>query len=201
MGPVVSTTTSRLAAVAMLVCACAVFALGAQVQGYVQSLHPVSLPGARGMPGAMLFNAMAFVAPGALLVLVAWRLRAELPAGTTAVARIGAMLVLLSALAFAAQGLLPLDLERLDGGASRWHATAWTAWWIAFAAGASLLAVAARALRFASALAVAMVLWFGLFAGDAVPAGIAQRIAFAAWFGWCCFAAAAWPRTFNRGAA
>lgn len=196
-----SATTARLAGVALLVCACAVFVLGAQVQGYVQALHPVSLPGARGMPRAMLFNAMAFVVPGALLALAAWRLREALPGGAAAVARIGAMLALLSALAFAAQGLLPLDLERLDGGASRWHATAWTVWWIAFAAGASLLAVAARALRLASALAVAAVLWFGPFVGDAVPAGIAQRIAFAAWFGWCWFAAAAWPRAFTRGAA
>ena len=196
-----NTTVSRLAAAALLVCACALFALGAQVEGYAQALHPVSLPGAQGMSGAMLFNAMVFALPGALLAFVAWCLRAALPVGAAAVARIGTMLVLLSAFAFAAQGLLPLDLERLDGGASRWHATAWTAWWIAFAAGASLLAVATRALRLASALAVAGVLWFGLFAGDAVPAGIAQRVAFAAWFGWCWFAAAWWPRAFNRGAA
>lgn len=195
-----NTTTSRLAAAALMVCACALFALGAQVDGYAQSLHPVALPGAQDMPGAMLFNAMVFALPGVMLALVAWRLRTALPVGAAAAARIGTMLMLLSALAFAAQGLLPLDLERLDGGASRWHATAWTAWWIAFAAGASLLAFAARALRLASVLAVAGVLWSGMFAGDVVPAGIAQRIAFAAWFGWCWFAAAAWPRVFNRGA-
>ena len=196
-----NTVASRLAAAAVLICACALFALGAQLEGYAQALDPVALPGARGVPGALLFNAMVFALPGLLLVLAGWRLRAALPAGATAAARIGTMLVLLSALAFAAQGLLPLDFERLDGDASRRHATAWTAWWIAFAAGASLLAVAARALRPASALALALVLWFGLFAGDAVPAGIAQRIAFAAWFGWYWFAAAWWPRAFNRGAA
>src|SRR3546814_9922281 len=68
------------------------------------------------MPHALAFNALGFVLPGVLAALVAWRLRASLDAGAPWAARIGAWLALLSALAFAAQGLLPLDPRDLEAG-------------------------------------------------------------------------------------
>src|SRR3546814_1754845 len=74
---------------------------------------------------------LGFLLPGVLAALVAWRLRASLDDGAPWAARIGAWLALLSALAFAAQGLLPLDPRDLESDASRMHATMWTLWWVA----------------------------------------------------------------------
>src|SRR3546814_11255366 len=92
------------------------------------------------MPHALAFNVLGFVLPGVLAALVAWRLRASLDDGAPWAARIGAWLALLSALAFAAQGLLPLDPRDLAADASRMHATMWTLWWVALLPAAVLLA-------------------------------------------------------------
>src|SRR3546814_8885709 len=73
------------------------------------------------------------------------RLRASLDDGAPWAARIGAWLALLSALAFAAQGLLPLDPRDLESDASRMHATMWTLWWVALLPAAVLLAFGSRA--------------------------------------------------------
>lgn len=158
---------------------------------YSHLQHPVALLGAHGVPGAGWFNAFAFVVPGLLLggVGIAWRSRLE---ATGWPARIGATLVVLSALAFAAQGVFLLDPEHLDSGDSRYHAAAWTLWWVAFAPGAALLASGARPrwLHVAAAIAVpALVLVVPALLGGA----LAQRLAFAAWFGWWLLAPR-WPR-------
>lgn len=183
---------NRAAWIALLVWACALLALGAQVAGFSHVSHPVALAGMSGVAGARLFNALVFVLPGALLVLASLDLRASLPSGAGWMARIGANLLALSALAFAAQGLLPLDPLGYDEGGSRLHASAWMAWWIAFAAGAPAFAAGARGRRglAVAAVAVAAVLACSLFAAGGIPGGIAQRLACAAWFGWFCHATA-----------
>lgn len=163
---------------------CALLALGAQLPGYSPWLHPVAWPGAQGLPGARVFNAMVFVLPGAVMALWAWRLRPSVPAGTGVVARLGASLLLLSALAFAAQGLLPLDPQDLDAGASRRHAAAWTLWWIALLAGASLLASRLRALRLAAVGVWLAVLVAGVLLPQLLGSGLSQRLACVAWFAW-----------------
>lgn len=191
-------TTARLAWSALLVFVCALLALGAQWAPFSHMAHPVAFAGMRGVDGAGLFNAMVFVLPGALLALVAWRLRTALPRDARWQPRIGATLLVLSALAFAAQGLLPLDPDDLDAGSSRWHASAWMAWWIAFAAGALLYARGTLAQQLAAVAAVLLVLATAMFGRDWMPAGLAQRLAFAAWFGWFCFAAL---RGVSRGGA
>lgn len=143
---------------------------------------PLALAGARGVPGAAWFNAAAFVLPGVLVALVAMRLRSSLAPHAAWTARIGARLALLSALAFAAQGLWPLDPESLDAGASRYHATAWLGWACAFVPGAGLLAIGADARRWRAAcvLAAAAV----VLAAFVVGTPVAQRVAFAAWLFW-----------------
>src|SRR5690606_2960889 len=130
-----------LAPAAAALAACAYAVLAALLEGYSHLLHPVALPGAVGAPRAWAFNLLVFVLPGLLLAVSAWRIRNRLPAGAGMAARIGATMLLLSALAYAMQGVLPLDPDQLDGGGSRLHAVAWTLWWIAFLAGAALLAV------------------------------------------------------------
>ena len=90
---------------------------------------------------------------------------------------------MLSALAFAAQGVFPLDPEHLDSGDSRYHAAAWTLWWVSFVPGAALLASGAQPRWPHVAAAVAVPVLSLVLPGLVGPA-LAQRLAFAAWFGW-----------------
>lgn len=190
-------TTPWLAWAALLVFACALFALGAQWPAFSHAQHPVAFAGMRGVDGAWLFNAMVFVLPGAMLSVAALRLRSALPVDARWQPRVGAALLLLSALAFAAQGVLPLDPENLDAGSSRWHASAWMVWWIAFAVGALLYARATLRQHLVAVAAVVLVLAMSLLARDWLPAGVAQRVAFVAWFAWFGYAASG---VFSRGA-
>lgn len=168
-------TTSAAAAAGLLWLA-AVLGFGAMLDGYTHSQHPVALLGARGIERALAFNLFGFVLPGLLVAWAALRLRDAL-ADAGWLARIGAHLLLLSALAFAAQGLVPLDPENLEAGASRLHATAWSLWWIAFLPGALMLA--ARSRGFAAVLLVAAVA--AAAAALLAPAGLTQRIAVLVW--------------------
>lgn len=158
---------------------------------YSQLLHPVGLRGATGLPYAMAFNLMLFVVPGALLVMAGQQLRRRLPnAGW--LARIGIVLVQLSAFAFAMQGLVTLDPADMDAGTSRLHALAWMLWWIAFVPGAVLLAFGARrgtAFWLVSLAAAVLVPVIAVFAPIGLWVGVAQRLAFAVWFGWWLYAA------------
>lgn len=153
---------------------------------YAHRLHPLGLRGAIGMPWAFAFNLFAFVLPGVLLLWAGQRLRDALgDAGWHA--RIGSVLVQLSALAFAAQGVLPPDAGDSDATASRMHALAWMLWWIAFVPGVLLLAVGARrgiGFSLACLLAGLLVPLLAVFAPVGSWVGLAQRLAFATWFGW-----------------
>lgn len=183
----------------------ALLAFAARVPEYRHALHPPSLLGASGMPDALAWNLLGFVVPGLLAAITLQALHGALrQAGEGGLARIGATVLLLSALAFAAQGLLPLQLGRaLDAGPARWHVVMWMAWWLAALAGFALLAVGLRRHR---ALCVAT-----LLAGVAIavalhaqslplPGGLRERIALAAWFGWIACAGAGLLRL-SRGAA
>ena len=159
----------------------AVLGFGAALDGYSQFTHPVGLLGARTIPHAFAFNAFGFVVPGLLSVVVAWQWRKRLPDGTPWAARIGARLALLSALAFAAQGLLPLDPTDLDAPASHAHATAWMLWWVALLPAACLLAAglrkdpARRALALASLVLAILVVCLAGFVAPAVRAVAGPR--------------------------
>jgi hypothetical protein len=162
----------------------------AALEGYAHAIHPVALPGARGVANGTVFNLLAFVLPGGLLAAVAWRLRQAMPGQGAWSARIGAWLALLSALGFVAQGLLPLDPRDLDAIGSRLHAVAWTLWWVAFVPASVLLAHASSRGRrhwILAALGVsaaAMVAWLALSPPTSMATGIAQRMMLGAWFGW-----------------
>lgn len=176
--------------IAALLCAGAAIGYAPLLDGYEHALHPLALLGAKGVPRAAGFNLLAFVAPGLLVAGLAWRLRTWLSDSARWSARVGAEALLLSAIAFAAQGVLPLDPEELDGRASRLHAAEWMLWWIAFAVGGVLLAVglrgktAQRRLSAITQFAAVAVPVFALFVPSLLAAGIAQRIAFALWFAW-----------------
>ena len=181
---------ARIAGAAAAACfALALAGFGAALDGYGHADWPVALLGAAGVPRAAGFNLLGYLMPGLLAGFVALRRRAALPQGAGLAARLGWSLALLAALAFAAQGLLPLDASAPDAGRGRLHGVAWALWGIAFAAAAALLAVAAvRGRRPLAAFghlgAGGLVFALGWLAAEAVPAPLAQRLAFAAWFAW-----------------
>ncbi|OHE82814.1 MAG: hypothetical protein A2213_04865 [Lysobacterales bacterium RIFOXYA1_FULL_68_6] len=186
--------TGALAAIAFIG---AVAGFGMALSGYSQVWHPVAVLGAKGVPHALGFNLSGFVLTGVLAALAALDLRHRLPAGAGWPARVGAQLLLLSALGFIGLGVLPLDPEDLHNDASSLHATAWLLWWVAFVPGAALFALGMRGRGgwgpavIASAVAAGIVLFSALVAVALMPAGIAQRLGYAAWLGWLCVASRA----------
>ena len=197
--------TSRLSRLSSLagVCAALVFTsavagFGLTLSGYSQVWHPVAVLGAKGVPHALGFNLLGFVLVGVLAAIVALDLRHRLPADAGWPARLGAQFLLLSALGFISLGVLPLDPDDLHNNASSLHATAWMLWWVAFVPGAMLFAFGMRRRGgwrpavTASAVAAMVVLFSALIAVALMPAGIAQRLGYAAWLLWLCVAA--WRR-------
>lgn len=170
----------------------AAIGFGLALPGYSQSAHPLAVLGAKGFPHATAFNWLGFVLPGLLASVLMLELRLRLPAGAGWHLRIGAQLLLLSALGFVALGLLPLDPADLHNSSSSYHATAWMLWWVAFVPGAALLAMglrgqpAWRTVVRISVIAALLLLVLVLFAVDWLPAGTAQRVAFAVWWAWLC---------------
>lgn len=184
----------RLAGLAAAACfALALGGFGRGLDGFSHLLHPVAVLGANGVPHALSFNVLGFVVPGALAAAVALRARDALAAPAALAARLGWTLAFLAALAFTAQGLLPLDLDAPDQARSRLHGTAWALWEIAFVAATVLLAVTGARTRPAVAVlhaaAGATVFAFASLAGEAMPAALVQRVAFAAWFAWLAWVA------------
>ena len=186
--------TGALAAIAFVG---AVAGFGVALSGYSQIWHPVAVLGAKGVPRALGFNLLGFVLTGVLAAVAALDLRHRLPADAGWPARVGAQLLLLSALGFIALGVLPLDPDDLHNEASSLHATAWLLWWVAFVPGAALFAFGMRGrsrwrpVVTASIVAAAVVLFSALIAVALMPAGIAQRLGYAAWLGWLCVASRA----------
>lgn len=181
-----STFASRLAWIAVGLFAVALLLANVGVPEYSHRVHPVALRGTAGLPWALAFNLLAFVLPGALLAWAGQRLRSGMgDAGW--LARIGLVLTQLSALAFAAQGLLPLDPNDADSSASRLHVLAWMLWWIAFVPGACLYGPGARrgiGFALASIALGALVPLLAVLAPIGQWVGWAQRLAFGLWFGW-----------------
>lgn len=184
-------STRLLSALALLGFLGAMLGFGAMLDGFSHATHPVALLGARGVPGWVAFDLLGFVLPG----LLAWAATVRTSIADNArsdgggrLLGVGWTLCAIAALAFAAQGALPVDATRGFGyGVARFHTAAWTFWWIAFSAGGVLLAIGWRgrvALRFATAFAVALVLAFSLFVGVPGAPAMGQRIAFVAWLAW-----------------
>lgn len=186
-------TGLHLAWVAALACITAIVLAAASTDGYASMQHPVGLLGSDFSPHHDWFNPLGFVLPGLLVALFALALERVLhPSGH--VLRIGFGMLLLAALAFAAQGLFPLDLGDLDAGSSRRHAVA-NAVFLLGGGGAGLLLGLALLPR--AALRPAAVLGLLLAAGVAfqvgapshrwglefVP-GAVERVLLLLWYAW-----------------
>lgn len=168
----------------------AVIGFGAALPGYLPLGHPVALLGALGVPHALAFNVLGFVLPGLIAVVVALRLLARVPRTAPWSLRVGGQMLLLSGLAFAAMGLLPLDASDIESRASQYHASAWMVWVLAFVPGAALSGLGERGLSGGRRLAVVhlaagVVTGLGALVLQMVmPAPLAQRLAFVAWAVW-----------------
>ena len=187
-----------LAGVAFLA---ALLGFGATLPGFSQALQPVDLLGARGVEHAPGWNTLGYALPGLLIAAFAIALQRPLAAaGVGATGRIGGWLLMLSGLAFAAQGLLPLDPRLLDGADSKAHIAAGMLSLVAWLPSALLLPLALRgrsgwrlavvAGPLLAALAIAC-LALPPQAWDVVDAGpgAVQRLGFCAQFAWPALAA------------
>lgn len=177
--------------------AAALLAAAAATPGYRHALHPVGLLGSAPLPVAPWFNVLGLVLPG--LALAGFALAAEralAARGHGRLSRIATGLLLIAGLAFALQGLLPLDARDLDGPASQRHAAIHALALLAWLASTALLAIALRAradtawlawsgataaLLLGSLLAWPPSHWWPAWA--AAP-GYSQRAVFAVFFLW-----------------
>jgi hypothetical protein len=163
---------------------------------YRHADHPPALRGAIGYPGAIAWNLVGYGLAGMLALLATQALYLALRnAAAGRLARIGATLALLAALAFIAQGIYPLDIDQaIDAGPSRRHVAVWNRWWIAAATGALLTAFGVRRLQGwrtllpAGAVAATLIVMALLVGVGDLGNGSLQRIALAAWFGWLMWA-------------
>lgn len=173
-----------------LAAACCVLSLlgfAAALPAFSHVQHPPGLLGAIGVPRAFAFNLLAFVVPGLLAVWVFVRLRGRLPRDAGRMARIAPWLLAISALAFAAQGIFPLDPDDLDGPVSQRHATSWLLWWLSFVPGALLLGAGlygrARWTPVAACFVAAglLVIGLNLLPTAWLPGPITQRVVVIVW--------------------
>ncbi len=167
-----------------------IIGFGAALPGYLPLGHPVALLGAIGVPHALAFNVLAFVLPGLAAAVVALRLLARSPRTAPWSLRVGGQMLLLSGLAFAAMGVLPLDASDIESRASQYHASAWMVWVLAFVPGAVLSGLGERGVAGGRRLSVVH-LAAGVLVGlgalvlqTVMPAPLAQRLAFVAWAVW-----------------
>jgi hypothetical protein len=167
-----------------------VIGFGAQLDGYDWLRHPVSLLGARGVPGGVAFSALGFVIPGLLAAAAVLGLLLRMPVSAPRILRVGGQMLLLAAVAFMAMGLLPLDVDDIENRASQYHASAWLLWLVAFSAGAVALRLGApkdSPWRPLAVLTLGCVIWSvcSAFVFEiAMPVAMAQRLAFLGWLVW-----------------
>lgn len=177
----------RAAVAALLLFAVALIGFGGLLDGYSHVRHAPALLGATGDGRALAFNLLAFVLPGALVAATILLLRSRHDAAGWAI-RLGLALWLLSALAFAAQGVFPIDASSAAAPANARHAASWSLWWMAFVPGSLLLAIGAGKASLPGptpwplACAAILVPVAALLLPALVPVGVAQRVAFGLWF-------------------
>lgn len=168
----------------------------ASLPGYHHADHPPALLGARGYAGSEAWNVVGFELVGLLSALAVEALyRALRDHGARWMARIGVVLMLVSAIAFIGQGLVPLDIRQsIEAPSNRHHIAIWNVWWQSAATGMLVAGIGLRHLRAWRTLA-----WLGLATASltaamsmsdfgGVPDGWRQRITLVAWFGWLAWA-------------
>lgn len=164
--------------------AAAVFA-AMRVAGWHFGL-PLSLAGSNLSKVAQEFNALGFVAPGALMAFQAVRSRMRMAEDTKSGVRLAMWLWMLAGLAFAAMGVFSLDARvELDSGTNQGHAVAWYLWWSSAALGCIAAALGGESrLRIFAIFAFVEILLGVWYLPSVIPAGAAQIFAVLAWMVW-----------------
>jgi hypothetical membrane protein len=138
----------HLGSIAAAFAAVALLAGGASIPGFSHATDPVAVLGSAAAPQAAWFNLAGRVVPGVAIAGLAIVLERALDrAAGSRTLRIGTGLLLIAGLAFAAQGLMPVDLSDLDGAASRRHAALHAAAQLAWIAAAVMLCAATWRMR------------------------------------------------------
>jgi hypothetical membrane protein len=118
----------------------ALLLLAAATPGYRHAQHAVGFLGMHGAAHAAWWNLCGALLPGALLVAFTLALRVPLAAsGAGSASRIGAWLLLLSALAFTGSGVFAFDPRAPGGLATQLHVAMLTLVLLGFLPGALLL--------------------------------------------------------------
>ena len=169
---------------ALAMFAAAVFA-AMRVAGWHFGL-PLSLAGSNLSKVAQEFNALGFVAPGALMAFQALKSRLQMTVTAKRGERLAMWLWLLAGLAFAAMGVFSLDARvDLDSGANQAHAVAWDLWWSSAALGCVAAAFGSETrLRVFAIFAFVEILLGVWYLPSVLPAGAAQIFAVLAWMVW-----------------
>jgi hypothetical membrane protein len=190
---------------AALLCLGAALGFGAALPGYSPWDHPLAVLGAQGVAHARWFNLLGFILPGALCAMVGLRLRLRIALRASWSQRVGAQLLVLSALGLMAMGLFQLQPQQLHGIQTQLHATAWVLWWSAGLASALLLAAGLRGqgqwrgLVVGGPVLAVGVAAFALLGPAVLPQGLSQRIALLLWFGGCALAGLSGPARSDAG--
>ncbi len=182
----------------------AVLVLAADHSGFVAARHPLGHLGALQASGALLWNLLGFILPGLLLMSFSIALEIVMQRdGVSRIGRIGTGMLMLSALAFAAQGVLPFDLDDPHVRASQLHVSALVLALLGLMAGAFFVAFSLKARRgwrvltgggaVLAILLLVLLIWppQDLIPGFSTRPGHAQRLIFALYFGWFALAAGA----------
>ncbi len=172
-------------------------------EGYAPAWRSVGDLGALDAPHAVAFNLAGFIVPGLLLLVFALALeRAMGRDGAGRGGRLGTGLLMVSALAFAAQGVFAFDPVEPDGASSQRHASALAFALLGLMAGAMFVAASVRRLpgwralaMFGPALAAVLLMflvqppqaWFPMLEGRV---GHAQRLVLGVYFLWFALASA-----------
>ncbi|MCX7556897.1 DUF998 domain-containing protein [Xanthomonadaceae bacterium JHOS43] len=181
--------------------ALAVWLAGLRI-GYDPALRAVGDLGAVDAPRAALFNIAGFVIPGVLMLVFAVALEKVMTRdGAGRAGRLGTGLLMISSVAFAAQGVFPFDPDEPEGLTSQRHASTLAFAILGLMAGALLVAASLRRVagwrvltRFGPALAGVLLVflaqppqaWLPMLEGRV---GHAQRVVFAIHLSWFALAA------------
>ncbi len=182
---------------AAVIFALALWWLGGDHAGFVSAQHPVGHLGAVQALQAWRWNALGFVLPGLLLFGFAVALESAMrTAGCGRGGRIGTGLLMISALAFAAQGVWHFDLDDELARGTQVHVSALALALLALLSGASFVAASVRRLprwwmlallgQVLAALLLVTLVWppqevFAVLHGRP---GHAQRLILALYFAW-----------------
>jgi hypothetical membrane protein len=170
------------------------FVLGALRPSYSHSLNTISELGARGTPNAIWWNVVGFIVPGLLLALAGGVIAQSIGRGQSKLRSLAGLLLVLSGLAIAGQGVLPADMTNgvadITSQYTRGHfissLVAAATWSIGVLLLTGLMKRSPdwRSLRVVSIVLVLLALVAAFALRGTLPDGLAQRLGNAIFFAW-----------------